>query len=209
MSIKVAIVEDHQAFRESISYILQCTEGFSCVGKYGSMEEALEHLPKADVILLDVNLPGMSGIEGIKKIKKEYPDTKIIMLTVCEDSKTVFHAILSGADGYLLKKSTPIRILQAIEDAAMGGAPMTPITAKQTLDFFKDHFKLGKEDNGLTEREINVLSLIVDGLSNEEISAKLFISLQTVRNHIRHIYEKLHVHSKSQAVVKAIKEGII
>lgn len=209
MSIKVAIVEDHQAFRESISYILQCTEGFSCVGKYGSIEEALEEQAKADVILLDVNLPGMSGIEGIKKIKKKYPDTKIIMLTVCEDNKTVFHAILSGADGYLLKKTTPIRILQAIEDAAMGGAPMTPTTAKQTLEFFKNHFQLAKEDNGLTEREINVLSLIVDGLSNEDISAKLFISLQTVRNHIRHIYEKLHVHSKSQAVVKAIKEGII
>lgn len=209
MKIRVAIIEDHLEFRESLYYILQNTEGFSCIGKFCSMEEALEDLPKADVFLLDINLPGISGIAGIGKIKEKYPATKIIMLTVSEDNKTVFDAIISGADGYLLKKSQPIRILQAIEDAALGGYPMTPATAKQTLDFFKNNFSLSKEEEKISEREKEVLSLVVDGRSNDEISEKLFISLQTVRNHIRHIYEKLHVHSKSQAVAKAIRERIV
>ncbi len=209
MSIKVSIIEDHKEFRESIYYILQSTEGFQCVGKYISVEEALETMPKSDVVLLDINLPGMSGIEGIGKIKAQYPETKIVMLTVFDDNKNIFHAILSGADGYILKKTQPIRLIQAVEDAAAGGSPMTPSIAKQALELFKEHVSLKSEEDPLTEREHEILSLIVNGLDNNEISAKLFISLQTVRNHIRHIYEKLHVHSKSQAVVKALKEGII
>lgn len=209
MSIKVSIIEDHKEFRESIYYILQSTEGFQCVGKYISVEEALETMPKSDVVLLDINLPGMSGIEGIGKIKALYPETKIVMLTVFDDNKNIFHAILSGADGYILKKTQPIRLIQAVEDAAAGGSPMTPSIAKQALELFKEHVSLKSEEDPLTEREHEILSLIVNGLDNNEISAKLFISLQTVRNHIRHIYEKLHVHSKSQAVVKALKEGII
>lgn len=209
MNIKVAIIEDHKEFRESIYYILQSTEGFQCVGKYVSVEDALESMPKSDVVLLDINLPGMSGIEGIGKIKKIYPDTKIVMLTVFDDNKNVFHAILSGADGYILKKTPPIRLIQAVEDAASGGSPMTPTIAKQALELFKEHIILKSEEDPLTDREHEILALIINGLDNNEISAKLFISLQTVRNHIRHIYEKLHVHSKSQAVVKALKEGII
>ncbi|MHB1688191.1 MAG: response regulator [Ignavibacteriaceae bacterium] len=209
MEIKVAIIEDHKEFRESIYYILQSTEGFRCVGKYNSVEEALPSMPKPDVVLLDINLPGMSGIEGIEKIKKIYPDTKVVMLTVFDDNRNIFHAILSGADGYILKKTPPLRLIQAVEDAAAGGSPMTPTIAKQALELFKNYVPHKSEDDLLTNREHEILSLIVDGLENDEISTKLFISLQTVRNHIRHIYEKLHVHSKSQAVVKAIKEGII
>lgn len=209
MSIKVAIIEDHTEFRESLSFVFGNTDGFKCVAKYGSVEEALAEATEADVILLDINLPGMSGIEGIPKLKKQFPKTKIIMLTVHEDNKTVFDAILSGADGYLLKKTQPIRIIQAVEDVSSGGYPMTPITAKQTLEFFKQNFSLSKEEEKLTDREKEVLTLIVHGRSSEEISEKMFISLVTVRNHISHIYEKLHVHSKAQAVAKAIRERIV
>ena len=209
MEIKVTIIEDHKEFRESVYYILHSTEGFNCVGKFSSVEEALDNMKNSDVVLLDINLPGMSGIEGIPKIKELYPNTKIVMLTVFDDNKNLFHAILSGADGYILKKTAPIRLLQAVEDAAAGGSPMTPSIAKQAIELFKDFAPHKSEDNFLTVRETEILSLIVEGFDNDEISSKLFISLQTVRNHIRHIYEKLHVHSKTQAVVKALKEGIL
>lgn len=209
MNINVVIIEDHKEFRESIAFLLDSSEGFICSGKYSSVEEALEKMDSADVILLDINLPGISGIEGIEKIKQNFPEVNIIMLTVFEDDKNVFHAILAGADGYLLKKSAPIRIIQAIEDAYEGGSPMTPIIAKKAINLFKNHIPQYDGKDNLSDREREILLLIVDGKSNDEISNKLFISLQTVRNHIRHIYQKLHVHSKSQAVAKAIKEGIM
>lgn len=209
MPIDVVTIEDHLEFRESLSYILQSTEGFRCIGKYGSAEEALSHMPEPDVVLLDLNLPGMSGIEAVERLKRKFPESRILILTVFEDADHVFPAILSGADGYILKKTPPIRLLQAIEDAAAGGSPMTPVIAKKTLDLFKRYVPHKNHDDPLTSREREILSLLVDGFGNDEISTKLFISPQTVRNHIRHIYEKLHVHSKSQAVIKALKEGFV
>lgn len=208
MPIKVAIVEDHTEYRESISFILQSTEGFSCTGKFSSVNDALKNPTKTDVILLDINLPQISGIDGISMLKEKYPDASIIMLTVYDDDENIFRAITAGADGYILKKSSPIRILQAIEDVAQGGSPMSPSVAKQALNLFKSYAPAKLHEDVLSSRENEILSLIVDGLSNDEISSKLFISLQTVRNHIRHIYEKLHVHSKAQAVAKAIKGHI-
>lgn len=209
MRINVVIIEDHKEFRESIAFILSTTEGFNCTGKYSSVEEALEKMQSADVILLDINLPGMSGIEGIDKLKQNFPEVNIIILTVFEDDKNVFRSILAGADGYLLKKSAPLRIIQAIEDAYEGGSPMTPIIARKAINLFKNHIPQNNNKDNLSDREREILVLIVDGMSNDEISNRLFISFQTVRNHIRHIYQKLHVHSKSQAVAKAIKEGIM
>ncbi|MEW5842343.1 MAG: response regulator transcription factor [Bacteroidota bacterium] len=208
MPIKVVIVEDHSEYRESISFILQSTEGFLCTGKFSSVNEALRNSTKTNVILLDINLPQISGIEGIGKLKEKYPDASIIMLTVYDDDENIFRAITAGADGYILKKTPPIRILQAIEDVVQGGSPMSPSVAKQALNLFKSYAPAKLTENDLSVREKEILSLIVDGLSNDEISSKLFISLQTVRNHIRHIYEKLHVHSKAQAVAKAIKGHI-
>lgn len=210
MAVKISIIEDHVSFRESLSFIFSSTEGFEFVGAYGSVEEGLEHLEATDVLLLDINLPGMSGVDGIKYLRDKIGTGKIVMLTGYEDDDSIFKAILNGADGYLLKKTPPARLMQYVEDAAAGGAPMTPIIAKRTLDLFKKFAPQKEEENyNLTEREIEILGCLTQGLANEEISGKLFISIQTVRNHIRHIYEKLHVHSKTQAVIKAIQKGII
>lgn len=209
MSINVAIIEDHKAFRDSLSAVLSTTEGFRCIGSYGSVEEALQHMQRPDVVLLDIHLPGISGIDGIVKIKYCHPGVHIVMVTVFDDDTTVFRAILAGADGYLLKKTPMMRILQAIEDAAAGGAPMSPVVAKQAIALFKNYVPVAASSDTLSDREREILGLIVQGLSNEQIADKLFVTRTTIRNHISHIYQKLHVHSKSQAVVKAIREGIV
>lgn len=210
MKIDVAIIEDHKFFRESVAQLLNSTEEFQTVGTFGSVEEALSKLESVQVILLDINLPGLSGIEGIPFLKKNFPECLIIMLTVYDDSKNIFDAILNGADGYILKRTQPIRLLQSIMDAVDGGCPMTPIIAKEALNLFKNYVPRKSENiENLSNRELEVLKMLVDGLSNDEIAEKLFLSIQTVRNHIRHIYYKLHVHSKSQAVVKALKKGIV
>lgn len=209
MKIKVGIIEDHGGYRNSIKYILESTEGFACVGGFSSIGNGIDNLQNCNVLLLDINLPNISGIDGIKLIKERYPAIKIIMLTVLDDDSNIFKAIIAGADGYLLKKALPVKILQAIEDVYNGGSPMTPTVAKQTLNLFRTFAPMDKAETDLTEREKEILNLLVDGFSNEEISNKLFISPLTAKNHIRHIYEKLHVHSRSQVVAKAIKDNII
>ncbi|MBU2447127.1 MAG: response regulator transcription factor [Bacteroidetes bacterium] len=209
MNIKVAVIEDHKEFRESIAMILNSVEGFKCIGKFQSVEDALSSMTEPDVILLDINLPGMSGVDGIKPIKELFPKVKIIMLTVFDDDSNVFSAISAGAEGYILKKTPPLRVLQSIEDALSDGLPMTPTIAKRIINLFKNHLPQKRNDEVLTKREQEILTLIVEGFSSNKISEELFISLQTVRNHIRHIYEKLHVHSKSHAVAKAIKERLV
>jgi len=209
MPIKVSIIEDHKPFRESLIYIFSSTEGFVLGNAFSSIEEAMESMECCDLILLDINLPGLSGIEGIPLLKNKFPEVKILILTIFEDDDNIFKAILNGADGYILKKTPPLRLIQAIEDAVMGGSPMSPVIAKKTLDLFKKYAPVKEEEDfGLTDRENEILSCLVNGLNNDDISDKLFISIQTVRNHIKHIYEKLHVHSKSQAVIKAIRQGI-
>lgn len=211
MTIRTVIVEDHDDFREGLFQILKATEGFACVGQYASVEAALKALPKVDVVLMDVGLPGRSGIQGIRDIKAKQPDARVIMLTVFEDPKTIFEAILAGADGYLLKRSPPVRILQSIEEACAGGLPMTPVIARKTVEMFRQHAPRSEtgERIKLTPREKEILELLVDGLNYSMIGERLFISLDTVRNHIRHIYAKLHVHSKSAAVTKAIRGRIV
>ena len=151
----------------------------------------------------------MSGIEAIPLIKKKFPNLKIIMLTILDDDNTIMEAILSGADGYLLKKTPPIQILASLRECINGGSPMTPSIAKKVLMLFKKYIPNQQDDYSLTARELEILNLLVEGMSNASIAKRLFISIQTVRNHIRHIYEKLQVHSKSQAVVKAIREGLV
>jgi DNA-binding NarL/FixJ family response regulator len=209
MTIRVAIVEDNDDFREGLFHLLQGTEGFRCVGSYDSVEDAMKKLTKADVVLMDIGLPGKSGIEGARAVKQRYPETQVIMLTVFDDDKNIFNAIVAGANGYILKKTSPAKLLLAIEDAAAGGMPMTPMVARQVVEMFKKRIPPEKEDHSLTPRESEILGLLVDGMNYNMVAEKLFISLDTVRNHIRHIYEKLHVHSKSQAVAKALTQSIV
>lgn len=209
-NIRVAIIEDHDDFREGLYQILQGTEGFQCVGRYASIEEGVPKMPATDVVLLDIHLPGKSGIEGLGLIKKKHPKAQVIMLTVYEDDTNIFRAIQAGADGYLLKKTPPARLMQAIEEAAAGGMPMTPFVARQAVAVLKRHApSTGMETFQFTPRESEILALLTEGLNYSTVGERLFISLDTVRNHIRHIYEKLQVHSKTEAVAKAIKHGMI
>lgn len=208
-NIRVAIIEDHDDFREGLYHLLQGTDGFRCVGRYVSMEEAVPAMPATDVVLLDINLPGKSGIEGLSMIKRKHPVAQVIMLTVYEDDTNIFRAIQAGADGYLLKKTPPVRLLQAIEEAAQGGMPMTPFVARQAMGMLKRQILSEEEMVRFTSRESEILALLTEGLNYVTIGERLFISLDTVRNHIRHIYEKLQVHSKAEAVAKAIKRGMI
>jgi DNA-binding NarL/FixJ family response regulator len=207
--IRVVIVEDHIKFREGLVQVLKATPGFSLEGEFGSVEDALTAFPPADVLLLDIHLPGKSGTESIAEFKKASPGVQILMVTVFEDDENVFNAIMAGADGYLLKKTHPARILTAIEDAAAGGSPMTPYIARRVNDLFRKFAPPPAAEHSLSPRELEVLQLLVSGSDNREIADKLFLSIETVRNHIRHIYEKLRVHSKAQAVAKALSERIV
>ncbi|MCF6295316.1 MAG: response regulator transcription factor [Flavobacteriaceae bacterium] len=208
--IKVSIIEDHKDFRNGISYLLKASNGFEFVGSFASAEEGLEKLTgEEDVLLLDINLPKLSGVEAIPILKVHFPNLKIIMLTVCDDDDIIMNAILAGADGYLLKKTPPTKLLNGIQECIIGGSPMNASIANRVLQLFKKYIPIKNDTFSLTPREQEVLQLLVDGLDNDSIADKLFISVQTVRNHIRHIYNKLHVHTKSQAVVKALREGLV
>ncbi len=208
--INVTIIEDHIEFREGLAYLLNATEGFDCLDVFGSAEEGIEGLSeKTDVILLDIGLPGITGIEAVKLIKKDLPNVKIIMLTVFDDDDNILKAIMAGADGYLLKKTAPVNILSALKESLTNGSPITASIAKKVMELFRSYAPNKTEEFSLSDRELEVLELIVNGSNNQEIADKIFISINTVKNHIRNIYEKLHVHSKSEAVVKAIRQGII
>jgi len=208
--LKVSIIEDHHDFRKGLSYLINASDGFKCIDTFSSAEDGIEGLSGLEeVVLLDINLPNLSGIEAIPFIKERFPDLKIIMLTIFDDDDNVMRAILAGADGYLLKKTPPPLILSSLKDVVEGGSPMTPSIAKKVLLLFKKYIPVKEDDYALTQREMEVLYLLVDGMENNAIADHLYISIQTVRNHIRHIYEKLQVHSKSQAVVKAIRQGLV
>jgi len=208
--IKVAVIEDHHDFRNAISQLLDITGDFQLTGSFANAETAIENISGLEnMILLDINLPGISGVKAIEKLKNINPEAKIIMLTMLDDDDTVMEAILNGADGYLLKKTAPEEILQALKTCMNGGSPMTPGIAAKVLRLFKKYIPQKNNKYALTKRETEILELLVEGLGNQVIAQKLFISVETVRNHIRHIYEKLQVHSKSQAVVKAIREGLV
>ena len=208
MKITVGIVEDHKDFRQSLSFLLASSGKFDVVWAFESAESALNRSTDVSVILLDINLPQMSGIEAIVPLKTKHPFTHIIMLTIQEDDTNVVNAIQNGADGYVLKKTTPSRIMEAIHQVYEGGSPLTPSVAKQLLGIFKSIAPLTGVDYNLTTREKEVLNLLVSGFSTSLIAFNLFISEDTVRNHFRHIYEKLQVHTKSQAVAKAIREHL-
>ncbi len=204
--LKVSVIEDDKLIRDELEKMLNESDTCKCISSYNNCENALKDLAKSepDVILLDIELPGMSGIEGIKKIKDLLPECDIIMLTVHEESESIFNALKKGAVGYLDKSATEVKILEAINDVYDGGSPMTPRIARKVLGSFREN-----ENNILTEREKDVLNSLCNGNSYKEIAYKLKISVGTVRHHIKNIYSKLHVHSKSEAVAKAIKEKLV
>lgn len=204
--IEVSIVEDDTEIRESLAILINGTVGFSCIHTFGDCESAIPNILKdpPSVILMDIGLPGISGIEGIRIIKEKLPDIDIIMLTVHEDSKLVFDALCSGACGYLIKNTPPSKLLDAIREAHHGGAPMSTQIARLVVESFKTQIH-----TELTQRETKVLTQLCKGKSYRMIAEVLFISEETVRKHIKNIYKKLQVRSKSEAVAKALKEKLV
>ncbi len=209
--ISVAIIEDEKEVRKGFSFIIENTDGFECVGDFKSYEEALNYLSSPpDVLLSDIGLPGMSGIEGVKLFREKFPSSAVIMLTVYSDDDKIFQSICNGASGYVLKKEPPAKILDAIKEVHSGGAPMSSEIAMRVLTAFRTLSPPKPEvNNVLSRREEEILQELVKGNSYKSTADHLFISIHTVRFHIRSIYEKLHVHSKSAAVAKALKDRLV
>jgi DNA-binding NarL/FixJ family response regulator len=208
MPIKVCIVEDDARLRESMSILLNSSDAFRCTGAFPNAEAALKQIPTAwpDVVLMDINLPKMSGIKCTCRLKEMRPELHIIMFTICGDDEEVFESLKAGASGYLTKKASPAEIFEAITEVHSGGAPMSSIIALKVVRYFQQQ-KAAASTNDLTRREIEILDYLVKGFQNKEIADALAISTFTVRTHIDHIYEKLHVRSRTEAVVKYLKEG--
>lgn len=205
------IIEDHAAFRRTLVRVLNAEDGLQCTRGFDSCEKALAALADddaPDAILLDVGLPGMSGLEGIRLIKQRSPQTLVVVLTVFEDDDKVFSAICAGAAGYLLKTSSAAEITQAVRDALAGGSPMTSRIARRVLDMFS-RLAPKQSDYGLSDREKEILQLMVTGLIKKEIADRLTLSVHTVDTYLRRIYEKLEVNTRTGAVAKALKEGLV
>jgi len=209
--IRLAIVEDQAQTREGLAILLRSTPGFRLVGAFGSMESALAGLrdERPDVALLDIELPGMSGIEGVRKLRERFAGLQILMLTVFADNDHVFEAICAGASGYLLKDTPPARLTEAVRELVDGGAPMSPEIARMVVGMFSRVAPPRTEEHRLSPREVELLKLLAEGHSYKTAAKALSISIDTVRFHIRNIYDKLHVHSKSEAVILALRKGIV
>lgn len=209
--IKILIYEDNPQLREGLSMLINGSDGFEVLAAYKNCNNVLDEVSawKPDVILMDIDMPGVNGIEGLKLIRQKNQNVKILMLTVFDDNKNVFESLKAGANGYVLKKTPPAKLLEYISEAASGGAPMTSSIASQVLKMFSEVNNPVYADYNLSEREKQVLQFLVDGYSYKMIAAEMFIAIDTVRSHIKKIYEKLHVNSKSEAVAKAFKDKII
>ncbi len=209
--ITVAIVEDRREIREGLATLIGFTDGFECVGKYGSMEEAIPSIRHRtpEIVLSDIGLPGMDGIEGVRILKAQFPAITILMLSVYEDNDRIFEALCAGAVGYLLKKTPPAKILESLREAVAGGSPMSPEVARKVITIFKDYRPPEKVDYNLTPHETRLLKLLVEGHSYKTAALELGVSVNTVSFHLKSIYEKLQVHSKSEAVAKALKNHLV
>ncbi|MBO0726619.1 MAG: response regulator transcription factor [Blastocatellia bacterium] len=210
-TLKVAIVEDHREFRDYLAALIGGAEGFHCVGSFRSMEEALEKITVdlPELALIDIGLPGMSGVEGARLLKKRHPQIVILMQTVYDDDERIFEALCAGASGYLLKKTQPARLLEGLREAASGGAPMSPEVAARVIRLFRDIRPPERANYDLTPHEIRILKLLVEGHSYKSAAAELRVTSSTINFHLQNIYEKLQVHSKSEAVAKALRNRLV
>ena len=209
--ISVAIIEDHREFRDYLTALISGTEGFKCVGSFRSVEDALPkvnaHVP--DVILLDIGLPGMNGIDGIRLMKERHPDVLFLTLTIHDDDERIFDALCAGASGYLLKKTQPGQLIESVKEAAQGGAPMSPEVARRVIRLFREIRPPDRADYNLTPHEIRILKLLVEGHNYETAATKLGVKPTTINFHLQNIYQKLQVHSKTEAVAKALRNRLI
>ena len=210
-TIKTAVVEDVRDIREGLTTLINFTDGYECTGSYRSMEDAISRIRGnvPDVLLSDIGLPGMNGIEGIKILKEQYPQMTVLMLTVYDDDERIFDALCAGASGYLLKRTTPAKILENIREAVSGGAPMSPEVAARVIKLFREVRPPERVDYDLTPHETRLLKLLVQGHNYTTAAEELRVSYNTIKFHMRHIYEKLQVHSKSEAVSKALQNRIV
>jgi DNA-binding NarL/FixJ family response regulator len=209
--VKVAVVEDVRALRDGYRALINGTAGYSCTGAFRTMEDALAQIGQTlpDVVLIDIGLPGMSGIDGIGALKERWPDLPILMLTVYDDDDRIFSSLCAGACGYLLKSTPPAYLLESIGDAISGGAPMSPEIARRVVALFRQFRPPEPGGSQLTPHEMRLLKLLVEGHSYKTAAAELRVSINTVCFHIKQIYQKLQVHSKSEAVAKALRQNLI
>jgi len=209
--IKVAIIEDQRKFREYLAALIDGSFGFRCTGSFRSMEEALDRIGADlhDVVLVDIGLPGMDGIEGIRILKERFPKLILLMHTVYDGDERIFDAMCAGASGYLLKKTSPVRLLESLREAMAGGAPMTPEVASQVVRLFREIRPREKPDEELTPHEVRLLEMLAEGHNYETAAGELGVTTHTISFHLQRIYEKLHVHSKTEAVAKALRQRLI
>src|SRR5262245_25590628 len=210
MSIRVSIVEDNARVRSSLAKLIELTQGFRCVSTHGTAESALAELPRSKpaVVLMDINLPGMNGVECVRQLKPQLPGTQIVMLTVYENTDLIFQALSAGATGYLLKQTPPTELLDAVREVHAGGSPMTGHIARKVVASFQQNASTFRDIDNLTPREKEVLDYLAKGFLYKEIADAMSISYDTVHTHIRKIYEKLHVRSRTEAVAKRLGHAV-
>ncbi|MEP6793742.1 MAG: response regulator transcription factor [Saprospiraceae bacterium] len=209
MPTRIVIFEDNDRLRESLAVLLQHSEAYTVVGHFNNCNQATEiiHMHQPDVVLMDIDMPGKTGIEGVSLVKEARPETAVIMYTVFEDNEKLFQCLCAGANGYLLKKTSPQKLFDAIQEVIEGGAPMSPQIARKVLGTF--HTKSSKISYDLSPRETEVLQHLIKGYGTKQIASELFISFDTVRSHLKSIYQKLHVNCGKEAIVKALRERIV
>ena len=210
-TVSVGIIEDRNQIREGLVRLINNTDGFACAGSFRTMEEALAKLPEKlpQILLSDIGLPGMNGIEGIRLLKQRYPHLIVLMLSVYDDDDRIIEAICAGASGYLLKNTSTTKLIAAFKEVLNGGAPMSPEIARRVMELFRQSPPPKQVEYDLTPHETRLLKMLVDGYNYKTAAAELGLSVNTISFHMRHIYEKLQVHSKSEAVAKALKNRIV
>ncbi len=210
-SLRIVLIEDLREIREGLTALINGTIGFECVASYGRMETALARIENnaPDAILTDLGLPGMSGIEGIERLRVIFPTVPIIALTIYDNDREIFDALCNGANGYLLKNTPPARLLEALQEAVEGGSPMSPTIAARVVNLFRTFRPPEQADYRLTPQEITLLKLLIEGHHKKTAAREMDISIHTISFHLKNIYEKLQVHSKTEAVAKALRENIV